>query len=317
MKMATEIFNALNIHLASLPDRIRYIATNTKFRQVDISFWDELEMGSPLMEEGWRAGLRPIKKALDESGILPIQAHSPKGDPLASPAPELHIRKTIRSIECAAELGIPAIVVHPGAYPSISHDAFISQNRDFFQKLIPTAESCGIEILIENIGTPMDPHYLHNAHELLQMIDAVDHPLFFACWDTGHANHNECDPYESVTTLGGRLHGLHVNDNLGRFDITYKPWRLDMHTIPLFGSINFDSLMHGLLDISYKGYFTFEVDVPRRRPNRIPFSYDGRLQERLMDAPLPIIEASMNLLYEAGAHILRTYGCFEEDSRKQ
>ena len=47
-------------------------------------------------------------------------------------------------------------------------------------------------------------------------------------------------------------YALHIQDNFGNDD---------HHIMPYFGSMNIDSVMHGLNDIGYKGYFTFEADA--------------------------------------------------------
>ena len=78
---------------------------------------------------------------------------------------------------------------------------------------------------------------------------------------------------------------------------------------PFLGTLNLDSVMNGLLDIGYKGYFTFEVGgvfTPSSKRRR----YDK--DTRLKVAPIELRDAYERYLYELGKCILEKYGCFEE-----
>ena len=78
---------------------------------------------------------------------------------------------------------------------------------------------------------------------------------------------------------------------------------------PFFGTLNLDSLMHGLIDIGYRGYFTFEATnffLPGKK--RRPFDSD----QKLLNAPLPLKLQAERLLYEIGKYTLTAYNCFEE-----
>ncbi len=66
---------------------------------------------------------------------------------------------------------------------------------------------------------------------------------------------------EALRILGSHVYALHVQDNMGE---------RDQHFAPFFGTMNPDSLMQGLLEIGYQGYFTFEPNLPpavKRRPH--------------------------------------------------
>ena len=83
----------------------------------------------------------------------------------------------------------------------------------------------------------------------------------------------------------------------------------DTHLVPFLGTLNLDSVMNGLLEIGYSGYFTFEVGrfftpAEKRRP------YAG--SDRLTAAPLELRDAFERYLYDLGRIILQKYDCFEE-----
>ena len=128
----------------------------------------------------------------------------------------------------------------------------------------------------------------------------IDHPLCHACWDAGHGNMQELPQDEALRVLGSHVRALHVQDNFGAGD---------NHIAPFFGTLNLDSLMNGLSEIGYQGYFTFEATnilLPgdRRRP------YEK--EQRLLSAPLSLRLKAEELLYEIGKATLEAYDCFEE-----
>lgn len=96
------------------------------------------------------------------------------------------------------------------------------------------------------------------------------------------------------------MYALHIQDNLGD---------TDAHIAPFFGSLNMDALMHGLMDIGYKGYFTFEAGniLPPPKQRR-PFEKD----KCLLRAPLELRIQAEKFLYEIGRCTLSAYDCYEE-----
>ena len=132
------------------------------------------------------------------------------------------------------------------------------------------------------------------------MIECVNHPLFHAVWDAGHANMQDMSQDEALRILGSHVRSLHIQDNMGD---------ADQHLVPFLGTMNMDAIMTGLLDIGYNGYFTFEVggfftspDQKRQFPQ----------STRLLKAPLELRDAFERYLYELGKCVLEKYGCFEE-----
>ena len=260
--------------------------------------------GMDYMCDEWRKVVRGHLERMNAAGLTPVMAHGPFCYPMPAEARKPLIAAVIRTIECCGEMGIPQIVLHPDARKGMSYDQFLSENREFFRALIPAAEKTGVTILIENIGQFCDPHYVHDGAELRKMIETVEHPLFAACWDTGHANHIMDDQCESLRTLGGLLKGLHVNDNLGDLEPKEKHWMIDMHTLPLFGTVNFDGIIRTLQEIGYTGYFNFETDRPR---------YHNFKEEDKLAAIMPELRKhTLGLLHTAGRLMLEAYDCYEE-----
>jgi hypothetical protein len=114
--------------------------------------------------------------------------------------------------------------------------------------------------------------------------------------------------YKNIADIGDKLKGLHISDNFG--DCHHHSW-------PFAGVINFDSVMQGLVDVKYDGYFTFEASytlLHEKNPphRRLPFDYGGETVRKLLNPSICLKKKAVDLLYETGKYILETYGCFEE-----
>ena len=241
-----------------------------------------------------------ILKATDKLGIKLIQAHAPMGKPLEDGGALL--ADTLVCIDACGAWGIPNIVVHSGYVRGLSPEETFERNKEFFMPLLKRAEKYGVNILVENFNRmSIDGLYwIDNAPDLLRMVECVDHPLFHAVWDVGHANMQEMPQDEALRMLGGHVRALHIQDNMGD---------KDSHLVPFLGTMNLDAVMTGLFDIDYKGYFTFEVGAF--------FTPESKRREfarstRLSSAPIELRDAFERYLYELGKCILEKYDCFEE-----
>ena len=271
------------------------------FKNQDYSFGMDYNWKTGVYAPDWRKHLENVKRKADSLGVTFVQAHSPMGSPLA-PGNEAFTEATKRSIEGCAELGIQNIVVHSGYLPDISKDEAFEKNKVFFMELLRFAEQYQINVLVENFNKMCVDglYWIDNATDLRALIDYVDHPLFHACWDAGHGNMQEMPQDEALGILGEHVYALHIQDNLGGDD---------SHIAPFCGSLNLDAVMHGLKDIGYKGYFTFEAgNILLPASCRRPYEKDTRLAM----APLGLRIKAENLLYEMGKCILEAYDCFEE-----
>jgi sugar phosphate isomerase/epimerase len=233
-------------------------------------------------------------------GIRLIQAHAPMGHPLEDGGKLGN--DTLRCVDACGYWGIPNLVVHSGYTQGITPEECFAQNREFFMPLLERAEQYGVNILVENFNKMSVPglYWIDNATDLLGMIEYVNHPLFHAVWDAGHANLQEMPQDEELRLLGSHVRALHIQDNRGDHDA---------HLLPFLGTMSMDAVMHGLLDIGYEGYFTFEVGgIFSTAEQKRPFAKDSRLAK----APLSLRLAADRYMYELGKCVLTEYGCFEE-----
>ena len=225
------------------------------FRYADYSFGCDYKSRTGIYGEDFSLYVDTVAETADRLGLTLVQAHAPMGAPLNDPDGSF-LQATKLCVEACGRWGIPNLVVHSGylSYPS-KEDTF-ARNRDFFLPLLRKAEEYGLNILVENFYGISDPNFfwIDNATDLRRMIETVDHPLFHAIWDVGHANFGGHDQYAGIMTCGERLKVLHLHDNNGQ---------ADLH-IPAFqGNINWDDVMRALRDVKFEGELNFEVAVSR------------------------------------------------------
>lgn len=283
----------------------------TGFRYLDFDFYKEIYPGSPFLGDNWMDAVKEAAKAAEQLGFTFVQAHSPDYDCLRMNADhEIGVLAAKRSIEACDYLGIKNIVVHPGCnyrYPE-ERDMFFEKNRDFYRKLFPVMEKYNINVLIENgaennVGRLCD---FMTAKDMTDFLEYIDHPLVHICWDVGHANMRGTNQHDDICKMGKDLYALHIQDNFGEYD---------EHFAPFMGTLNLDAIMQGLLEIDYKGYFTFECSNMLTREGAWPHprqEFMGKLPNRLMTPSIKVKRKAVELLYEIGKYILESYECFEE-----
>lgn len=274
---------------------------NAGFKYADYSFGFDYGLRNGVYSENCFRYFDEVALAANDIGIKLVQAHAPMGKPLVDDGGRF-IADTIRCVEACGIWGIPNLVVHSGYIYGLTPEQTFEQNRQFFLPILNSAEKYGVNILVENFNKMYREgvYWIDNAPDLLRMIEHVNHPLFHAVWDVGHANLLEQPQNEAIRLLGRHVYALHIQDNLGD---------RDTHLVPFLGTTNMDSVMNGLLDIGYDGYFTFEVGsffTPADK--RRAYTHDTRLAR----APLQLRDAFERYLYELGKCILDSYGCFEE-----
>ena len=83
--------------------------------------------------------------------------------------------------------------------------------------------------------------------------------------------------------------------------------------MPYLGNMNHDEVMHALMDVGFKGYFTLECDSSAIKryhwlgPRRV-FDKDTRL----VDPPMFLQRGLERLMYETAEYILSSYGVLEK-----
>ncbi len=279
------------------------------FRYADISFYERYTSGSRYFTTDNAVLAEEYKRALDETGLTPVQCHAPVGNMLGDDGGAYYFKKTTRAIDLAGCIGIPSITLHPGNESTpLTREEYMEKSAEGFKKHIPLAEKYGIRLLIENISFVADGVHIASADDLNELLDRIDHPLFGVCWDTGHANICKLNQYNEIKKLGERLMGLHVHDN---YAVRRVPAR-DLHQITYWGEVNFDAVITALLEIGYNGYFNLEVDTPGLRRDRHPLGACPAKEEKVAYPSSTLRLQLEKLAYAAARDMLMAYHCFEE-----
>lgn len=301
MKIATttEDFGA---YLATDAERVR-VLHECGFDCIDLSMYAASTMAA-WMTDGWRERAEELRALGVELGVSFVQAHAPNTNPLDETKFEAEFAATVRSIEVCGALGIPNIVYHAGWEIGISREEFLARNRAFAQKLLPVLEKTGVTLCVENTTKRHYEgyYYFYDGESMRDFCEQVGHPLFAACWDTGHAN-IDGGQYEHIMALGKHLKALHVNDNLGK---------CDQHLHPFMGTLNIDEVMHALLDVGYQGYFTFEsCSSAIRHDNWLHPRRTFAADPRALDPSFAVARKLCELTHVIGEDILSRYHCLD------
>ncbi len=277
------------------------------FRYLDLSLYDVSDNNPLFFADNREENTKALKALADSLGCSFVQAHSPNTNNLGDKenAYSDALFKTVRAVEICAALGIPRLVVHAGWSSRIKDkEIWFKENKKFYKEALSAAEKYGVNILCENstVKNMGDMYYLISGKDMREFCEYVDHPLFHACWDTGHAN-CEGNQYDEIVSMGRHLMAVHFNDNRGSGD---------EHIIPFMGTMNVDEIMTALIDVGFTGPLTFECDSALR-----PYDYwqgDRRRFEkskRLSNPPLELAKEMERFLYKTGECILKAYDCFE------
>ena len=249
------------------------------FTGLDFSFfsmndWDELVDAPGAVQ---RAEM--LRKTAEEAGIVLSQSHAPfrfrYGMEMNESEPEYY--KIVKSMEFAAAMGIPAIVVH--SIMTNDGSDMLDVNERYYGSLLPYAERFGIQIAVENLTgrRPPDnipsPDNLGSPETFRAMQDRLDSPYICGCLDIGHANLTLKDAPKFIRECEGYVQYLHTHDNDGFHDNHLLPVLapyfdeegrfLGDRKDPLKNSgiftVPWGGVLEALRDIHYQGPFNLEI----------------------------------------------------------
>jgi sugar phosphate isomerase/epimerase len=210
--------------------------------------------------------------ALREAGATAPQAHALLKADVAAPEPgdrKRDIDRLLAHLAIAARLGVRTVVIHPGGSRIVTTREERRRSRELnveaFRRLGDVAGSLGMRIGLENLmsrGAASPP-------ELLDLLDAIDHPALGVTLDTSHANAARLDVAQAVREFGPFLVGTHISDNNGSGD---------QHLIPGNGTIDWPAVMAAFRETPYDGLFNLEIPGER---HPVPEILDLKLRHAL------------------------------------
>ena len=255
------------------------------FRVMDINCCDNADPGMPLALDDWESWTEHVLTLASSLGLAFSQSHNPIYNFCHPETVENFAwweEMTRRSVLCAGRLGVRWIVVHAGtAYVDGRYDEreTVRRNVEYFAPMAELAVSAGCAgLAIENMARSAAHDQLcETADGLIELVEAFHSPHVGVCWDFGHAHLTDEQQPESLRKIGPRLRATHVADNSGV---------KDDHTLPMLGTVPWETVMPVLRAIGYRGDFTYEI------------------HKYMWNAPARMRPAMLQLAVQAGEYLI-------------
>lgn len=229
------------------------------FDGVDFTFYDPVPEQDilSLPDEERRALALKLKAYAEELGLTFPQAHAPYYTQPGEGPESKNYQDVVKSMEFAALLGCPQIVVHTLKFPGKPYGFDIdAPNREFMLSLLPYAEQYGIDIGVENLYRPDRKRGCYEGQHgtpegMNAFVDSLGSPRFKVCCDLGHAAVVGTEPQDFIRGMdAARLTMLHVHDT---------DYQSDSHVLPFMMKQDWEAITQALADIGYDGYMNMEV----------------------------------------------------------
>ncbi|MEZ5301220.1 MAG: sugar phosphate isomerase/epimerase family protein [Verrucomicrobiales bacterium] len=225
------------------------------------------------MEDHSTGYLQGLKRRAFTLGLdlMGFSTHQDFVDPSAEER-EANVKKTIGQIEEAYALGIPTLRINTGRWgtskdfdelmanrgieprlPGFTDDDGFKWVIDSMEKLIPTAEKCGVILGLENHwGLGLTPE------GVMRIVDAIDSPWLQVTMDTG--NFLE-DPYPKLRQIAKKTVLVQAKTYFGGG----RWYTLD---------IDYAEVAKVLREVDYRGYISLESEGKEDPKTAVPKSLE-------------------------------------------
>ena len=161
-----------------------------------------------------------------------------------------------RQLYCAKMIGAETILVIPGTvsvefvpeWGVVPYDVVYERALEQIKKLAPIAESCGVQIGLENVWNK----FLLSPLEMRQFIDAVGSDYVGAYFDTGNVVYSGY-PEQWIRILGKRIFKVHFKD------YRRNPGGLNAFVDLLAGDVDWRAVRQAFADVGYEGWAAGEM----------------------------------------------------------
>ena len=227
------------------------------YRVLDMNCHDMSNPGMPLAQDDWEDWTREIHDLAQELGIEFSQSHAHFYNFL-NPRIEngdWHDEMIRRSIIASGILGVKWMTMHASTETdTLGYSARRSKagNMAYFPEYFDLAFQNNVGVVLENMydAKPTQRTFTAAPDDLIDLVDSFQDERVQICWDFGHGNLVGIDQRVSLRQVGKRLKSTHIADNHGV---------RDEHLLPFYGDMDWESLMHTLVEIGYTGDFTYEI----------------------------------------------------------
>ena len=268
--MTTSFHNRREGGFISYPESIR----RCKAAGFDVVDMNMCSMINPLKNElcgdDWERHVDEVIQTRDECGITFYQTHPVfrPGAIVAYSNPEdeaFYWKMMHRCLEITARIGAKWAVLHPSNVPeTLDWAPQLEKNHRDFDECVDLAAKLGIGVAFENMVEPPKggekPHRFSSyPEELLALHDSYNCDYVKLCWDFGHGNTAVPERHpEAIRMLGDKLVCVHVDDNFGKKDDHYLPFR---------GNIRWEEVMPVLKEINFPGVLDLELNFAGQMPD--------------------------------------------------
>ena len=229
------------------------------YRVMDMNFYDCTTFRLPFVTDAWERWIYGIRETAENVQVEFSQAHANFYNFCDANAKDKEFldQMVLRSIDCAAILGVKWIVIHAGTDFEAARAVASSKqkNIEYFRPVLEYAAKQGVGVAIENLwdlNIAPKRRYTTTAEELVDLVDTL-HTEFDnvgICWDCEHADIMKQEQGPALQLIGDRLKATHISDNAGI---------ADDHILPFHGNMEWLPFMRALSDIGYQGDFTYEI----------------------------------------------------------
>lgn len=236
------------------------LAREAGFAGFEIDLTDAGPVGMTTSAEELRAVRRTVEHAgLQLSGLatgLYWGANAASADPAVRQKAEAILR---RQIECAAELGIDAVLVVPAAVgvdfipgaEVVPYETAYRRAGELLRGALPAAQKAGVTLCVENVWNK----FLLSPIEMRWFLDELRHEFVGSYFDVGNALLVGY-PEDWIETLGKRIRRVH-----------FKDFRRNVATIDGFcdllsGDVSWPAVMQALRKTGYNGWVAGEMIPP-------------------------------------------------------
>jgi sugar phosphate isomerase/epimerase len=161
------------------------------------------------------------------------------------------VSRAVESVELAAKLNIPILVMHASSEPILPEERAHRLERviEGLTVIGQKAQSTGRRIAIEYLPRTC---LGNNLAELNLLVDRLGDETFGVCLDVNHLMGRYAQLPQIVRALSQRLIATHISDC---DEVDEKHW------LPGKGVLDWPKFMQALREIDYKGPFTYECEV--------------------------------------------------------
>ena len=213
------------------------------------------------------------KEIIEKAGLEVFQVHGPWRCPPRDfeDADRLdRLEKMKKSIRGTAALGCKYWVIHPIMPYGVEDLGTENQektwqlNKEFFTEILAEAKKYGVTVCFENM--PFLKFSISTPEQIMAFVEEMNDDNFKVCLDTGHVNVFKGKTVaDAVRIFGDKLCVLHCHDNDGNGD---------RHSLPYFGTIDWEEFCKALCEIGYDGSFSLECAPPSKLPNELYDAYN-------------------------------------------